>query len=265
VGTTKLTRKEILAEDPIHDAILHTVEYVRVNGSKVAAAVVVIVVLAFGIYGGNQFIEKKKAKAQEGFAKGLDFFHAEVRLDATSDPYSRGPNPIFKSETEKYQAAAKEFSPIASGYFYGKLAILARYYLGVTQLRLGQKKEAVQNLESAASNSSNRTLGFLAKKALAINDLNSGKYKEAQDLLDGIIKDPQCDLQKDDLSIQLSRALVAQGKREEAIKVLMEADKAQTADAKGLSLGGLSPQLMRELEKLQKSPKSGTEAQPSHP
>jgi predicted negative regulator of RcsB-dependent stress response len=136
----------------------------------------------------------------------------------------------------------------------------------LTQLQLGQNKEAVQNLESAASNASNRTLGFLAKRALAINNFNSGKYKEAQDLLDGIIKDPQCYLQKEDLSIQLSRVLAAQGKRDEAIKVLTEADKAPvSANANSPSLGKFSPQLMAELEKLRKTTKSGTEAQPNHP
>jgi hypothetical protein len=259
VGTTKLTRKEILAEDPIHNFILNAVEYLRFNGAKVAAAVVVILVLAFGIYEGIHYLENRNAKAQEGFAKGLRFFDADVRPDAASDPSNSGANTAFQSETAKYQAAAKEFSPIASGHFYGKLAIVARYYLGVSQLRLGQKNEAVQNLESVAGNSSNRDLGFLAKRALAINDFNSGNYKKAQDLLEGMIKDPQCLLQKEDLSVQLSRDFAAQGKQEDAIKVLRE------ANAQSLAFGKFTPQLNAELEKLLKSPKSGTEAQPNHP
>jgi predicted negative regulator of RcsB-dependent stress response len=258
VGTTKLTRKEILAEDPIHDAILRSVEYVRVQGSKVAAIAAGIVILAFGIYGGIRYIEKKRSEAQYTFAKGLEYFHADVTAGAAANPQGKDPGRTFPSETAKYQAAAKEFAPVASSHINGKLAILARYYLGLTQLQLNQKKEAMQNLESVAGNSSNRTLGFLAKKAIAMNDVNSGNNKEAQQLLSGIIKDPQCDLRKEDLTIQLSRVLVAQGNREEAIKVLREAS-AQNP------FGKFKPQLTSELEKLQKSPKSGTEAQPAHP
>jgi predicted negative regulator of RcsB-dependent stress response len=259
VGTTKLTRKEIISEDPIHDAMLKTVEYLRGNGAKVGVAVVVITVLAFGIYSGIQYLESRDVKAQIAFAKGLDYFHAEVSADATEDPYGKGPIPTFKSESAKYQAAIKEFSPIASGYFYGKLAVLARYYLGITQLKLGEQKEALQNLESVAGSSSNRTIGFLAKRALAIQNFEAGNYKKAQELLDSLVKDPKCDLQKEDLSIQLSRVLVAQGKREDAIKVLNE------ANAQGPSFGRFQSRLTAELEKLQKSAKSGTDTQPAQP
>jgi hypothetical protein len=259
VGTTKLTRKEILAEDPVHNFMLHTIEFLRLNGSKAVAAAAVLVVLAFGIYGANQYLEKKRDQAQETFAKGLDFIHAEVKPDATDYPYSKGPVPTFRSETAKYQAAAKEFSSVAGGHFYGKLAVLARYYLGFSQLQLGQKKEAVQNLESVAGNSSNRTLGFMAKRVLATNDFESGNYKGAQERLDSMIKDPQCDLQKEELSIQLSRVLVAQGKPEEAIHILRD------AGAQSASFSTFKPQLMAELEKLQKLPKTGTESKSSHP
>jgi predicted negative regulator of RcsB-dependent stress response len=259
VGTTKLTRKEILAEDPVHNFILQSIEYLRLNGSKVTAAAAVLIVLAFGIYGGMQYIEKKQNQAQEAFAKGLDFVHAEVKPDATGDPYSKGPIPTFRNEKAKYQAAAKEFSAVASGHFYGKLAVVARYYLGFAQLQLGQKNEAVQNLESVASNSSNRTLGFMAKRVLATNYFESGNNKGAQELLDSMIKDPQCDLQKEDLSIQLSRALVAQGKQDEAIRVLRD------AGSQSPSFSTFKPQLMAELEKLLKLPKTGSELKPAKP
>jgi predicted negative regulator of RcsB-dependent stress response len=248
VGTTKLTRKEILSEDPVNNFILHSIEFFRVNGSKAAGIAIGIVLLAFAIFGGFQYLEKKKEQAQVTFKKGLDFFHAEVRPDATDDPYSRGPFPIFKSETAKYQAAAKEFSTIASGHIYGKLGISARYCLGITQLHLGQNNEAMQNLESVASNSSNRTLGFLAKRSIAVSELNEKNYKKAQDLLEGMVKDPQCDIQKADLSILLSRVFVAQGKRDDAIRVLKEASGPSPA------FDRFSPQLMTEMQKILKTP-----------
>jgi predicted negative regulator of RcsB-dependent stress response len=259
VGTTKLTRKEMLSEDPVHIAIVQTIEFFRTNGAKVAAGAVAIALLACAGYFGLQYLDRREAQAQEQLGKGMDFFHGAIAADATNDPYGKGPAPTFRSESDKYQAAAKEFSPIAAGHGYGEVSAIARYYLGLSQLRLGQKKEAIQNLETVASDSKNRTLGFLAKRALAANALSAGEYKKAQQFLEGMIKDPQCDLQKEDLSIQLSRALVAEGKRDEAVKALVD------ANAQSSEFGIYKQQLITEMERLQKGSKAGVEPKSAHP
>jgi hypothetical protein len=72
-----------------------------------------------------------------------------------------------------------------------------------------------------------------------------------------MIKDPQCNLPKEDLAIQLSRALVALGKRDEAVKVLKE------SSSQGPAFSVLKQQLTAELDKLQKAPQPGSSpAQP---
>ena len=68
-----------------------------------------------------------------------------------------------------------------------------------------------------------------------------------------MIRDPQCDLPKEDLTLDLSRALVAQGKRDEAIKVLRE------AGTQGQEFSPLKQRMMMELDKLQKTPKAGSQ------
>ena len=66
-------------------------------------------------------------------------------------------------------------------------------------------------------------MGYLSKKVLATEYAESGNNKAAGEILDSMLKDPKCQLPKEDLSLQLSRVLVAQGKRAEAIKLLREA------------------------------------------
>jgi predicted negative regulator of RcsB-dependent stress response len=252
VGTTKLTRKEILSEDPVHQAIIELIDFFRVNGKKIAIAAVVIVALAVGLYGGLQYLDSRQAKAQNRLWEGMNLFHAQVSPDASDNPYAKGPTPVFRSDAAKYQAAANEFSAVVSGFGYSKLAVIARYYLGLSQLQLGQKKEAAQNLETVANNSKDRTLGYLAKKVLAMDYAATGNYRGARELLEGMIRDPQCDLPKEDLSIDLSKALVAQGKRDEAMKVLRD------AGAQGAQFSPIKQRVMTELDKLQKTPKTGT-------
>jgi tetratricopeptide (TPR) repeat protein len=259
VGTTKLTRKEILAEDPVHEAIMRLIEFFRVNGFKIGIAAAAALVLALGIYSGLKYLDKRELQAQDQLGKGMDFFHAEVTPDATDDPYAKGATPTFRSDTAKYEAAAKEFSSVVSGLGYLKVSIVARYYLGLTQLRLGQKKEAIQNLEAVASNSRDRIAGNLAKKVLATNYIDSGNYREAQGILEGMIKDPQCDLSKDDLSLQLSQALVAQGKRDQAIKVLRE------TSTQGSAFDTFKQKVTAELNRLQKAAENGSETQSVRP
>ncbi len=259
MGTTKLTRKEILAEDPVHQAIMGVLEFFRVHGKKAAVLAAVAVAAALAVYGALQYLESRQSRAQEHLGRGMDFFHGEIAADAMEDPYGKGATPTFRSDAEKYQAAAKEFSAVISSVGYSKLAIIARYYLGLTQLQLGQREEALKNLEAAAGNSRNRTLGYLAGKKLAADALDHQNYARAAEILQGMIKDPKCDLPKEDLSLQLSRALDAQGKREEALKVLRE------AGSQGPSFSALRQKVLEELEKLEKAPKGSSAAPPVQP
>jgi predicted negative regulator of RcsB-dependent stress response len=259
VGTTKLTRKEILAEDPVHEAIIQLIEFFGANSKKIIIAVVIVLLLALGIYGGLQYLDRMEVKAQETLGKGIEFFHAQVAADATDNPYGKGSSATFRNDLAKYKAAAKEFSSIIDGHSFGKINVVARYYLGLSQLQMGQKQEAIRNLESVSSNSKERTLGYLAKRILATEYLNSGNHKGAREILDSLIKDPKCQLPKEDLSLQLSKALVAQGKRDEAIKVLRD------ASSQGAAFSVYQQQVTAELAKLQKTPVAGSNPQPARP
>ena len=253
MGTTKLTRKEILAEDPVHEAIVQLVEGLRVHGKKIALGIFAAAVVGIGIYFGLQYLDNRAMQAQQQLGKAIDFFHAQVAADAPDDPYGKGPTPLFRSDAAKYVGASKEFSSIISRYGRSEAAIIARYYLGLAQIRLGQTKEAIHSLESVGNNSRDRTVEYLAKRASAMLKLNTGNHKGAQEILESMIKDPQCKLPREDLSIQLSRVLVVQGKRGEAIKVLREA----SAHPSGAS--ELRSQVVAELNKLEKARTVGLE------
>jgi predicted negative regulator of RcsB-dependent stress response len=99
----------------------------------------------------------------------------------------------------------------------------------------------------------------LAKKVLATYYAGSGNNKAAGAILDGMLKDPQCQLPREDLSIQLARVLVAQGKRDQAVKLLKD------ASSQGPAFSVFKQQLVLELDKLQKIPVTASEPQAEHP
>ena len=254
MGTRKLTRKEIIAEDRAHKAMVALVEFLNLHKKKILIFCVFAILAVLGIYAGLNFLGKKEVKAQEILGRGIDFYHAEIDPDATDDPFKNGPVPVFSNNTLKYQAAAREFSSIESGYGFSKVSIIARYYLGLTQLKLGENEEAIKNLTMVADNSRARTVGYLAKHVLARTYESSGNTEEAKKLLRSMIADANCGLPKEDLSIQLSRILVAEGKNEEAVKVLQE------ANSQGSEFSNLKQKLVAELDKLQKTIKKEPES-----
>ncbi len=255
MSTTKLTRKEILAEDPVHEAIIRIVELFRVQGKLIGIAAASVVLLAVGVYFGMGWLETRDMQAQQQLSRGIEFFHARIDPSALDDPYGKSPDPLFRTETAKYQAASAEFGTVISKYGSSKLAVIARYYQGLCQLRLGQKDQALRTLEAVSNNSKDRTVGYLARKLLAKVSLESGNPKGAQALLEGMIRDPQCDLPREDLRLDLSRALVAQGKRDEAVKVLRAA-----RDEGSRSM--LQSMVMQELTRLEANPGGAATVRP---
>ncbi len=243
MGTTKLTRKEIAA-DPIHDALIATVEGLRTNAKTISLVAVATVLVVVGVYWGMGYLESRDTASQIELAKGIDFYHATVDASAKSDPYALGPNATFPTEEAKYKAASAIFSSVASRVGSSKIGITARYYLGLCQRQLGQKSEAIATLQSVANNTADRTVGFLAKKVLANYYVETGDPKKGIETLQSMIKDPQCDLPKEDLQIDLARAYVAQGNRAEALKVLQQAQE-------GGGTGMLQSLIFQELSRIQ--------------
>jgi tetratricopeptide (TPR) repeat protein len=244
VSTTKLTRKEIAA-DPIHDALVNTVDILRSRAKIIAFAGAGLALVLLGIYFGLQYLETRDNSAQIELGKGMDYYHGTVdAANAKDDPFAAGPTPVFRSEEAKYRAASTVFNAVAARRGSSKIGVIARYYLGLCQKQLGQKNEAIASLEAVGINTADRTVGYLAKKVLSACYLEAGDAKKGLDTLQSMLKDPQCDLPREDLLIDVSRIYMAQGKREEALKSLEEAQ----ATAMG---GMLQAQVFQELNRIQ--------------
>ncbi len=245
MGTTKLTRKEILSENPIHDGILKIVGFSRSQGKLIGAMGAAVLVIAAGVYFGMQYLERRDAAAQVQLNRGMEFYHGLVSSEAQpGEPYAKGLQASFPSEEAKYEAASAEFAAVVKAYGSSKPAVFARYYLGLCQLRMGQREEAVKTLEWVRHNTKDRTAGYLAKKVLAVHYLDAGNAKESRDILEGMIRDPQCDLPKEALKVDLARAQTALGSHEEALRILREARDEGKA-------GSLMSLVTQELERLE--------------
>ncbi len=245
MSTTKLTRKEIAA-DPIHDALISSIEYLHTHAKIISLTAVGVVFVAVAVYLGLGYLETRDNGAQQDLAKGMDYYHAQIDPAAKADPYASGPNPVFPNEEARYRAASTIFASVVSRAGSSKIGVTARYYLGLCQKQLGQKNEAIATLAGIQDNTADRTVAYLAKKVLATYYVETGNPKKGQEILQAMLKDPQCDLPKQDLQVDLSRAYMAQGNRAEAVKVLQQAQETGSG-------GMLQSLVFQELSRIQGS------------
>jgi predicted negative regulator of RcsB-dependent stress response len=213
------------------------VDTFREQRKLIALAAASIILIAVGIYFGVSYYRSRESSAQVTFGRGMAFYHAAIDPEAPDDPYGKGPQPVFRNDTARYEAASKEFSDVLSLHRSSKLGVLAQYYLGLSQLRLGQPEEAVKNLEVVRNNTRDLTIGYLAKKLLAQQYLDQGNARGAREILEGMVQDPQCDLPAELLRVELANAHMVLGNEEDALKLLREMrDQGQTGMFQSLVL-----------------------------
>ena len=221
MARTKLTRKEIVGDDPVKDALISAVALIRDQTRFLVAALLIVILIGVGIYLAIQYFQEQGLASQESLSRGLAFFHASISDDAPDDPYGKGPQPVFRTSEAKYEAAQKEFDSLIADGGSSESATIARYYLGLIQQQQGKSEEARQSFESVSQNTRNRTIAHLGQKLLAKYHREEGSYDRARVLLESMLE--ESDLPKHDLQLELSRALAGQGERERAIEVLTEA------------------------------------------
>ena len=247
MGTTKLTRKEILAEDPVHGSMVMLVDFFRTNTKNIFLVAAAVIILIVGVYWGRTFWRNRGIEAQEILAKGIDYYHARVDPEAAEAlPAAYGPNAVFKSDELKYKAVIEVLEPAVSGFGYSKVAPMARYYLGLAKLKAGMAEDGIMELERVAGSSADRAMSHLAKNVLAHVYAEEGKIEEAKKTIQAALDDTGYELPKEELRIQLARILTDEGKYEEALSVL------QAGASESSSLSPLRQRLMEAQQKAQK-------------
>ena len=138
-------------EDPVHHAMIRSIEVVRSRGKIIALAIVGIALVSIGTYLILRFMENRQMSAQQQLGRGMDLYHAQLDPAALDDPYGKGPDPVFRTDEAKYKGASKEFSSVIEKYGSSKAAVIAQYYLGLCQLHLNQKEAADDRLSGKES------------------------------------------------------------------------------------------------------------------
>ena len=216
---TKLHRKE-LKQDEVREKISEAVRSVSLHGREVVY--IIGLVLAVGVIALGWFYYEKhqEGKSQAALATALKKLEAPVG-DAAANPNVRAEF-TYKTESEKYSAALKDFEQIIKDYGNTSAADIARYQAGVCTYYLGDMKKAESYLKESTRVSDRNVLYYLSRIALANFYSGTGKYDDATKLLNEAIQKNKDSVPQENLLLQLADVYEKAGKGKEARDTLQK-------------------------------------------
>jgi TolA-binding protein len=164
------------------------------------AGIIAVVVIA-GVVGGGWYYQ-----SQQNEKASLDLTQATRTLEAQLRPAGTPAQPdvpSFTSAKERGDAARRQFQAIVDNYPHTHTAGLARYFLGVTSVSMGDNAAAEKTFKEVASSGS-KEIASLANLALAGLYGDTNRTKDAVALYEELIRHPTTAVSKVTSQLQLA-------------------------------------------------------------
>ena len=217
----RLTRRQIVQEDPIHSTLSKLYQWAALNRIWLFGILAAAALAIFGSYLWQTYQENQSQELQKEFGDALRIYH--TRLDAKNSEDGEevhnhfSSNYQFSSTPERDQKALTEFSSIAARYPGTRLGVLARYYVALTKQRLGQSEEARTMLYAVIEEAEHPEINNLARNYLAQLALLEKNHQQAIQLLTEILETPSPTFPKQTALLRLAQTYEEVGNREEAL------------------------------------------------
>ena len=218
----KSTERHKLKENELARSVAAARDVLSTRGSDITrlaiAALVVVVIIA----GYTMWRQSRNTKAQAALASGLALFEAPVMPIAAPAPGS--PLPLqqpgtFPTEQAKYDAALPKLIEAADKYPNTDSGIAARYYAASALASLGRFAEAEQRYQEVAQKAGSSSIyRETARLGIGEAQLAQGKADAAMTTFKEIAADTNSQLPVDGVLMQLGRAALVAGKKDEATR-----------------------------------------------
>ena len=182
----------------------------------IIAGVVVAVVLA-----GYYYLQQQNQAASLAMAAAFRTYDAPIVPAGT--PPQPGLSAMYNSATERAKAAQPLFQKVVQNYPHTRNAEIARYFVALTELDLGNSAAAEKQLQDL-SGGHNQDLASLAKFALANQYRNSGRDAQAIELYKQLAAHPTSSVSKAQAQLGLAEAYSAK-QPDEARKLYQQIQK----------------------------------------
>jgi TolA-binding protein len=215
----KSRERHKLKENEFARTVANARDFMQTRGQDMATVVIIAaaaIVLAAG-YG--WWRQSRNAKANTLLASGLAAEDAQVV--ALTAPAPGSPIPVqqagtYATEQAKLEAALPQLLKAADAYPNTDAGITARYHAAGVLAGLGRYAEAEQRYQEVVDKAGSRLYGRTAKLGLADVQVLQGKYDSAIKIYQEATTDSKSQLPIDGVLMQLGRAYMKAGKKNEA-------------------------------------------------
>ena len=224
----RLERKH-LKEDELAHSLRAAREFVEPRQQMLKTAGIVAFVLLVGGVGFGVWREWNSSRGQAELAEAMVALNAEVvpvgLTGAEGVPAAAlaGAEGTFATEEAKLTAALPKLKAAADAYPGSAAGIQARYHMAGALAALGRHEQAVAAFDEVISRAGESSLyGQMALFGKADAQTRGGQVDAAIETYKGLAARNSADLPADAILMQLARAYVQKGNRDEARKTFTE-------------------------------------------
>jgi TolA-binding protein len=217
----KSQERHKLKENDFASTVLHAREALEARRRDLLWGLVVVIALlaSVGAYAGWQQV--RSGRSTELLASALAVYEAPVVPPQAPAPGSPAPVPqpgTYRSEQAKLEAALPKFLEAADRYPSSDAGIAARYHAAAILASMGRFSEAEQRYQEVVSRAGSSLYGRTARLGLAEAQVAQKKYDSAITIYTELSRDTNAQLPVDGVLMQLGRACVKAGRKEEAVR-----------------------------------------------
>ncbi|MGB2715740.1 MAG: tetratricopeptide repeat protein [Vicinamibacterales bacterium] len=217
----KRIERHKLKENEFARTVAHARDVITDRQREITTMIVVAVVALAAVGGYLWWRNSRAGHANAAFAAALATYEAPVVPPAAPAPGSPAPLPqpgTFQSEQAKLDAALPKFLEAAEKYPSSNAGIAARYYAAGILAGLGRAAEAEQRFKEVSDRAGDGIYGRTARLGMAEAQVAQGKYDQAIAIYTELSRDTNSRIPVDSVLMQLGRAYVRAGKKEEAVR-----------------------------------------------
>jgi TolA-binding protein len=218
----KSTERRKLKENEFAYTVARTRDLVLQRQHEITTVVVVVVAAIVVIGGYVAFKASRDSKATTLLASALAV--AEAQVVAPPPPAPGSPPPVqppgtFRTDKERLEAAVPKLQQAADAYPNSDAGVTARYRLAAGLAELGRYAEAEQRFGEVVQKTTAKNIYHdTARLGAGEAQLAQGKYDAAMTTLKELSADTNSKLPVDGVLMQLGRAALVAGKKEEATR-----------------------------------------------
>ena len=225
----KRKERQHLKENELVHSIESAREFLETRQRPIAGAIVGVVVVALAVIGFMVYRNQTQSRGSELLAEAMVAMNARVvPTGATGEENvpagaTLGATGTFSTEEAKLKAALPKLQVAADAYPGSPAGIQARYHMAGALAALGRHGEAVNAFDEVIKHAGSDSLyGQMAQLGKADAQAHAGQLDAAIDTWKGLASKNSDQVPVDAILMQLARAYVQKGNRDEARKTFSE-------------------------------------------